>query len=396
MKNNYKIGFVNQSTGRLFKDLVEDLSNEYYPSVLYTGNNPGKFSNIKRKNIDVRILTPYNRKTNLTRLLSGLKYMWKLLYRIITSNHQLLFIVSNPPFIGLIGPLLKLLRNQKYVILVYDIYPDVLINVEKFSDSSLVIKLWRKINNKVYEGAEIVFTIGDGMKQVLEKQINSKKTLNNSLIVIPNCADPKYIKPIAKKNNEFSKKYDQLDKLSIMYSGNFGKTHSFDIILNVAKNLLNEKLINFFLIGEGSQKKHINSRITNENISNIISLPFQDESIFPEVLASADISLITMAKGTERLMVPGKIYYSMAAGSALIGIANDNSELAKIIIDNKCGIVIPPDNENKLIEALIKFKNEHQYLNNCKNNSYMAFKNNYTRYHMAKKYSKLLYQIINN
>lgn len=396
MKNNYRIGFINQSTGRLFKDLVEDLNNDYFPSVLYTGNDPGVFSNFKKKLIDVSILTPYNRQTNLTRLLSGIKYILKLFFRIMKSNHQLLFIVSNPPFIGVIGPLLKLLRNQKYVILVYDIYPDVLINVGRYTDSNLVIKLWRYINKKAYDKAEIVFTIGDGMKQVLNKHFESNNTSMNKVTVIPNCADPKHIKPIAKENNRFSKKYSQLNKLSIMYSGNFGNTHSFDIILNVAKKLHNEKLINFFLIGEGSQKKYINSRINNEKISNVISLPFQNESTFPEVLASADLSLITMAKGTERLMVPGKIYYSMAAGSALIGIAHDNSELAKIIINNKCGIVISPDNEHKLIDAILKFKNSPKFLNNCKNNSYLEFKNSYTRSHMSKRYSNSLNQIFNN
>ena len=49
MKNNYKIGFLNQSTGRLFKDLVEDLNNDYFPSVLYTGNDPGELYNLKSK-----------------------------------------------------------------------------------------------------------------------------------------------------------------------------------------------------------------------------------------------------------------------------------------------------------------------------------------------------------
>ena len=37
-----KIGFINQVSGRLFIDLIEDLSKIYSPSILYTGNTQGE------------------------------------------------------------------------------------------------------------------------------------------------------------------------------------------------------------------------------------------------------------------------------------------------------------------------------------------------------------------
>ena len=75
----------------------------------------------------------------------------------------------------------------------------------------------------------------------------------------------------------------------------------------------------------------------------------------------------------------------MAVGSALIGIAKKESELANIINDYDCGIIIDPDNSIDLKRALLKFKNDASYLQKCKNNSYNAFKNNFTRLHMSKK-----------
>jgi len=394
MKNKYKIGFSNQSTGLLFKDLVEDLGKEHFPSILYTGNNFEKLPASFKEKLNVDVLNPYIRTSNFARLFSGLKYLTSLFIKILSNKFQLFFIVSNPPFIGLLALLFKKFSNQRYVILVYDIYPDILISLDKILEKNLIVRIWRKINRKIYEESDAVITIGNVMKKELENHFDPKKTLMGEVISIPNCADPKSIMPIPKENNNFSKKYNQIDKLTVMYSGNFGNSHSFKMILDTAKKLKNDKFINFFLIGEGAQKSNINARIITEKLSNVVSLPWQNKSIFAESLASSDIALITMAIGTENLMIPSKIYYSMAVGSALIGIAKKESELANIINDYDCGIIIDPDNSIDLKRALLKFKNDASYLKKCKNNSYNAFKNNFTRLHMSKKYGELIKKVL--
>jgi len=394
MKNKYRIGFTNQSTGLLFKELVEDLSKEYFPSILYTGNNVEKLPAFIKEKLNIDVLNPYIRTSNIARLFSGLKYLTSLFIKILSNKFQLLFIVSNPPFIGLLGLLFKKISNQRYVILVYDIYPDILISLDKIVEKNLMVRIWRKMNRKVYEESDAVITIGNVMKKVLENHFDPKKTLMGKVIAIPNCADPKSIMPIPKEKNNFSIKYNQIDKLTVMYSGNFGNSHSFKMILDTAEKLKNDNFINFFLIGEGAQKSNINAKIITEDLSNVVSLPWQKESIFVESIASSDISLITMAIGSENLMIPSKIYYSMAVGSALIGIAKKESELANIINDYDCGIIIDPDNLNDLERAILKFKNDASFLKKCQNNSYNAFKNNYTRLHMSKKYGELINKIL--
>ena len=107
-------------------------------------------------------------------------------------------------------------------------------------------------NKKVYENSDAVITIGKSMKKNLEQQFEVSKTKIGQIIFIPNCADPQYVKPIDKLNF-FTKKHNLFGKLTIIYAGNFGETHSFDIILNVAKKLMfNDKIV-FVLIGEGSK-----------------------------------------------------------------------------------------------------------------------------------------------
>ena len=99
MKNKYRIGFSNQSTGLLFKDLVEDLAKEHFPSILYTGNKLEEFPASFNEKLNVDVLNPYIRTSNIARLFSGLKYLSSLFIKILSNKFQLLFIVSKKPFI---------------------------------------------------------------------------------------------------------------------------------------------------------------------------------------------------------------------------------------------------------------------------------------------------------
>ncbi len=395
MKNFYKIGFINQVSGRLFIDLIEDLSKIYSPSILYTGNTQGEIRDELKENLFICELNDYNRESVCSRIFSGTKFIIKTFFHLIKGNHKLLFVVSNPPFVGLVILLINKLIGQKYIVLVYDIYPDILVNMKKLSSNNLIVKIWRLINKNFFQKAEAVITIGEAMKNYLVKHFKDKKHDPLEIFVIPNAADSKLVKPILKEKNSFSIKYGQEKKVTLMYSGNFGNSHSFEMILNAASNLRVNKKINFFLIGEGAQKKQINLKIKNEDLKNVISLPWQDESKYFKSIACADVALITMARGTEKLMVPSKIYYSMAVGSALLGIANKESELYRLIKKYDCGIIVDPGNFNEFQNAIIKFSNNKSFLDKCKNNSYKAYKKNFTKSNMVKHYNKIINSKLN-
>jgi colanic acid biosynthesis glycosyl transferase WcaI len=394
MRISSKIAFVNQSTGLLFKGLAENLSMEWFPSVLYTGNDLSSSKTSPNGKLVVKVLNTYDRTSVLSRILSGLMYSAKVLFKILMNKPRLVMFVSNPPFVPFIGLILKVFCGQRYVILVYDIYPDILLGLNRLSEKNIVVKLWRRINKIVYENSEAVITIGNYMAKKLEKSFNPSATSFGKVVVIHNCADPDEFRPIPKEVNPFVVKYKQTDKLTVMYSGNFGYAHSFKNIVNVAKKLISNKSLNIFLIGEGSQKNNIISEIRAASLDNVICLPYQNDSVFPKALASADVALITMASGSEELMVPSKIYCSMAVGSALIGITNRNSELAKMINDHECGIVVPPDNVEKLEKAISTFMNNQQFLKRCKDNAYNAFINYYTNRQTYSKYREIMNKLI--
>ena len=316
----------------------------------------------------------------LSRLLSGIHYFFYALLRAWRlPSSTLLFLMAEPFCLGMVGYLLKRLRGQRYVILVYDIYPDVLINFGLLKQSGPIARLWRRINRLAWENAEIIFTIGQSMAANLERKFDSSKTLPGKVVFIPKYANIDWMRPVPKEKNDFAKKYGQVGKLTVMYSGNIGKTHDIETIVAAAKRLKENDSIHFMIIGEGVKKHLVEEAKYQDGLDNLTILPFQPEELLPSSLPTADISVITLDKGAEDLSAPGKTCYSMAAGTALIGLSNENSEFARIINQHECGVVISPGDTDGMVETITDLLADKAKLRRYQTNSREAAENFYSR-----------------
>jgi glycosyltransferase involved in cell wall biosynthesis len=273
----------------------------------------------------------------------------------------------------------KRLRGQRYVIVVYDIYPDILIRFGKLKESGLIARLWRRMNRLVWENAEIVFTIGEKMAANLAQNFDTGKTSAGKVVVISNWADTDWIRPLPKDKNEFAIKYGQLQKLTVMYSGNLGNTHDIETFLAAAKKLRKEHSIHFMIIGEGAKSNIVEKAKLDDNLENLTILPFQPESVLPLSLPTADISVITLDKGGEGLSVPSKTHYYMAAGSVLLGLCDENSEIGSIICEHNCGIVTNPGEASSMAKAILELLHNQAQLREFRVNSRIAAEKYYSR-----------------
>jgi glycosyltransferase involved in cell wall biosynthesis len=208
---------------------------------------------------------------------------------------------------------------------------------------------------------------------------DAARTLPGRVIFIPNWADTDWIRPVAKDKNEFAKKYSQVGKLTVMYSGNLGKTHDIETIIAAARQLKGYDSIHFMIIGEGAKKALVEQAKQRDGLDNLTILPFQPEETLPESLPTADVAIITLDIGAENLSAPSKTCYSMVAGSALIGLCDDNSEVGRIIKRHNCGIVVSPGDTDAMVKAILELLHDKEKLKRYKTNSRSAAENFYSR-----------------
>lgn len=344
---NNKIVIVCQSFGYLIKDIA----NAYLQAgidVTLMGSN-SSFSNIKdelKGEVNFSPVIEYDKSSYKKRIFTWVVcaiQMWiKIFFR---YRNRRLLIVSNPP----LAPLLPRILRNDYSILIWDVYPDVILSQEITSRDSLIIRQWEKINKKVYAKAKHIFAVSPGMKNCLSKYVNKKK-----IVVVPLWPNGKMHR-INKADNLFIKEQGLEEKFIVLYSGNLGNTHRIDVLLDVAQ-LVNDDDIEFLLIGEGGKKKEIEERIAKEQIKNIRVLPYQTVEMLPHSLSSADIAVITLDTSSSQLSVPSKTFNLMAVGAPLLCIASPESELGNIVNENEVGEIYSPTNLKEIAQYIIKLK----------------------------------------
>lgn len=346
-----KIILVNQVAGPMFIDIANHYQSKNYEVVLATGKIEQTGKSLHPAVYIVK-LARYRRNNPVLRITTWLLFFvqaWFYLKR--EKSEAKILLVSNSPFVPLIAHYLRRRTKLKWEILIYDIYPDVLERFGILSEKSIISKWWRKTNQKSYEQAENLYTISEGMKEVLIQYAPAMRWR----VVYP-WVDTSFIKPLSKGKNPFVKKYNLQNKTVILYSGNMGATHNLMPILKAAEALQNRTDYFFLMIGDGSEKRKLLNYAEKHKLKNILFLPFQKPEVLPWSLTAADIGIVTLSGAAAQMSVPSKTFYQMAAGNALLCIAERNSELAKIVTENNCGFVLPSNVSNQITKCLLNLE----------------------------------------
>ena len=134
-----------------------------------------------------------------------------------------------------------------------------------------------------------------------------------------------------------------------------------DLLLDVTKEIKDGlKDVRFVVIGEGAAKADIESRIQEENIGNVILLPFQPYADIASVFSLGNAGLIISKPGVGNNSVPSKTWSYMAAENPIIASFDRGSALASLIESIGCGVVAEAGSKDELKEAILKMVADSQ------------------------------------
>jgi colanic acid biosynthesis glycosyl transferase WcaI len=269
-----------------------------------------------------------------------------LLGGLAAGRPDVIYSYSPPLPLGLAAWLLSRLYRVPWVLRVEDLFPDAAVAAGVLQNH-LAIAFFSALERFLYSKARLVSVLSEGFRKHLLK----KHVPNSKISVEPIWADPNLVQP-SPKENAFRAEYGLSGKYVILYSGNIGQTSALEEVLIAADILRDEPAFRFLIVGEGIHKDHLIAEAHRRIIDNLQFLPFQPRERFAEMLAAADVTLVTLNYRSSSYSLPGKVFNNMASARPILAVSPPNSELAHLIETEGCGINVPPEDPQAIVAAL--------------------------------------------
>jgi glycosyltransferase involved in cell wall biosynthesis len=230
-----------------------------------------------------------------------------------------------------------------------DLYPDILICQNVFKKQGIIDILLSKLSLHAFKNASKTIVLGRCMQEKLvDKGIDVEQ-----IQIIPNWAFE--ICPVEPKNNIFIRTNNLDGKFIVLYSGNMGVAHKFGTLLRAAQNLISYEEIIFIFVGDGVRKQEIYCQSLVQK--NILMLNYQDPELLPHSLSSGDVHFISLDPCFSGVMVPSKLYGSLATGKPIIYEGSDSDEAALVIQEHQCGEIVKPGDADNLLTVILSYFN---------------------------------------
>jgi len=362
------IVLINQLTIPIFLDIANAASSEFHGIELFTGKVDDTNVSIHPRLRIVKSLA-YNRANFFTRIFTWIMFSLHLgLYLLFKKEIKQVWVVTNPPIAPFVVKWLSVIKEFTYSIIVFDLYPDALQTTGFVKSDSWLYRKWKDANRRLFGEAKHVVTLSDSMKKAIAPYLHHVR----DIMVIPNWADTVFFSPRPRSINRFVKGQEIVDRFIVMYSGNLGLTHDLESIIESARILKESPAFVFIIVGDGGKRNLLIRLADSYKLQNVRFLPLQPYQLLPDVLAAADVAIVTLGSGAEGISVPSKTYYYMASGACLVCVAPDGSELSRIVRDYDCGVSVEPGNAQRLAGVLRELHSDSSRLDRYRGNSRAA------------------------
>lgn len=278
-------------------------------------------------------------------------YVRALQHALRTGPYDVVVCLTTPPYILLVGLLLGRLRGTRVVYWLMDVYPDVMVSHGMIAEGGLLHRGLRALHRSALDRADAVVALGRCMRDRLVAQGADPARIH----VVPVWSAAAEVSKVPRDDNPYRREWQVGDRMLVMYAGNFGLAHDVRTFLEAAARLRESDEIRFAFVGGGRRKAEVEAFVRKHDLTNCVVAPYQPRERLADLLAAADVHLVTMQPGMEGLVVPSKFYGIAGAGRPVVFVGPASSEIALSIDEWQCGARVEPGDVRELIRILRRF-----------------------------------------
>jgi colanic acid biosynthesis glycosyl transferase WcaI len=252
-------------------------------------------------------------------------------------------VVSPPLLLGVAAWMVSTVKGAPFVFHVQDLQPDAAVGLGMLRAGWFTRVLYG-LEAFAYKHAARV----SGISEEILDAFRRKGVPEQKLILFPNgvaIPDPTQIpgRGRFRVKNGFA-----ADEFLAVYAGNLGVKQGLNILLDAAEQLRGNNQIRIVLCGDGAERAALQKSVQDRRLNNISMLPLQFGIDYHELLVDSDVSLITQQSGSGNAFFPSKLLVTLAYGSPLVTVADDESALARAVAEGGFGRNLSPGQADQL------------------------------------------------
>jgi putative colanic acid biosynthesis glycosyltransferase WcaI len=238
------------------------------------------------------------------------------------------------------------LKHAQSVLIMHDLFPEVLVMAGLLRATSIPTKLIRGANSLMFRALNAVVTIGRDTDAHL---LRYKGMTREKIWFIPNWATlaPR-VRPISTDN--FYRPANA--RFVVGLSGNLGFTHDPVTVFEAARLLRDNPDIGFLLSGWGMGFDRLKVLQSEASLPNVTLRERVPEENLEQLLSAADIWLIPYRKNVAGISVPSRFYNLLAVGRPVIIISEPDAEAALTVAEHGLGWVVMPGEPDQLAKTI--------------------------------------------
>lgn len=305
----------------------------------------------------------------------------------ILSRGDIVVAKTDPPLISVVAAVVAKMRGAHLVNWLQDIFPEVAraLGFRLASGPTGSILEW--LRDRSLSSAAINVAIGDLMAARLRDRGIAAKQIR----VIPNWSTGTSVRPIERSANPLRREWELEGKYVVGYSGNMGRAHDLSPLLDAAERLSYRRDIVFLFIGAGKQSEELEAKAGRRNLSNVMFRAYQPRNMLAFSLTVPDCHVVSLMPSVEGLIVPSKIYSSLAAGRPVLFLGSAEGEIGKLMRSSApFGICVDSMDIDGLVRAILQLCDNLQESTSMGRNGRQLFEQQFDQHVALAKWTELL------
>ena len=299
---------------------------------------------------------------------------WTLLAFRTGNDPDVIILGTDPIFSVAVAPVWRFLKPRvKIVHWCFDLFPEAACADGLLAWDGIMTKFLRGLARRAYAACDLLVDIGACMRKSLSAYgIPAAKRLTVAPWALeePPAVLPS---PMEERESIFGRV-----RLALLYSGSFGRAHSYEDILELVRMTQSGEDVRVAFSIRGNRVDALRQAARSDN-HNVQFLPFAPLEQMGKRLASADILIVSLREEWTGAAVPSKFFGALAIGRPVLFCGSPKSAVAYWIKQFNLGWVLAPGCAAEVAHEIRTFASSPQEMEAMRQRCYCVYREHFSK-----------------